>query len=108
MNEYGEVLEDGTLRFVRMLPGPIERVWAWLTEPDKRAQWFAGGETATTAGGKVEFHFNPQNLTPHNETYPEKYKEMENGVEMEGTVLAYEPPHCCVCSGERKVATAAK
>ncbi|MEX3932396.1 hypothetical protein AB4Y32_11375 [Paraburkholderia phymatum] len=31
---------DGTqvVRFERLLPGPIERVWAYLTESDKRSQ----------------------------------------------------------------------
>ena len=32
-----------TLTVERTLPGPIERVWAYLTEPDKRARWLGGG-----------------------------------------------------------------
>ena len=36
---------DGTqvVRFERLLPGPIERVWAYLTESDKRSLWLASG-----------------------------------------------------------------
>ena len=41
MNDYGMIIEPGTLRIQRLLPGPIERVWAYLTESDKRAT--AGG-----------------------------------------------------------------
>ena len=37
MSEYGIVTEAGAVRFERLLPGPIERVWAYLTDPDKRA-----------------------------------------------------------------------
>lgn len=43
MSDYGEVVEPGTVRIERLLPGPIERVWAYLTDVDKRATWLAGG-----------------------------------------------------------------
>ena len=36
MSEYGIVTEAGAVRFERLLPGPIERVWAYLTQSDKR------------------------------------------------------------------------
>lgn len=91
-NKYGEVLEDGTLLFVRMLPGPIERVWAHLTESDKRAKWLAAGETGRQPGDKVEFHFNNEQLTPHDETIPEKYRESEGEVSFTGEVIACDPP----------------
>lgn len=44
MSEYGELLGESTVRFERLLPGPIERVWRFLTESDKRAQWLCGGD----------------------------------------------------------------
>ncbi len=93
MTDHGDFLEGGTLRFVRRLPGPIERVWAYLTEPAKRALWFADGETSPTPGGKVEFKFDHSRLSDHDDPYPEKYKEMEHGVEFEGETLIYKPPH---------------
>ena len=33
---YGVLVEPATLRIQRRLPGPIERVWAFLTESDQR------------------------------------------------------------------------
>jgi len=37
-------LSFALIRVIRgQLPGPIERVWEYLTDPDKRARWFAGG-----------------------------------------------------------------
>jgi uncharacterized protein YndB with AHSA1/START domain len=33
---YAEAVEPGTVRLERLLPGPIDRVWAYLTESDKR------------------------------------------------------------------------
>ena len=45
---------DGLVaRLERLLPGPIERVWAYVTESDKRATWLAGGEMELRVGGKV-------------------------------------------------------
>ncbi|CFN67405.1 Uncharacterised protein [Bordetella pertussis] len=41
---HGARLDAQSIRFERLLPGPIERVWAWLADADKRARWLAGGE----------------------------------------------------------------
>ena len=41
---YGVLTEPATLTIQRMLPGPIERVWAYLTESDLRRKWLAAGE----------------------------------------------------------------
>ena len=38
---YGVFIEPGTLKIERVLPGPIERVWAYLTDSDLRRQWLA-------------------------------------------------------------------
>ena len=92
MNNYGEILESGGLRFERLLPGPIERVWSWIADGDKREHWLSGGGTATHAGQKIDFTFQHQNLTPHDETYPEKYKEIEDGIEYQVEVIACEAP----------------
>ena len=45
MNRYGERIDASTVRFERLLPGPIERVWEYLSNGTKRATWFAGGDT---------------------------------------------------------------
>ena len=37
-DEYGVALEDRTVRLERLLPGPIERVWTYLTDPEKRGK----------------------------------------------------------------------
>ncbi|WP_234274916.1 hypothetical protein [Billgrantia zhangzhouensis] len=38
---YGKDIAEDSIRFERLLPGPIERVWAFLTESDKRGLWLA-------------------------------------------------------------------
>lgn len=60
MNDYGMIIEPGTLRIQRLLPGPIERVWAYLTESDKRATWLAAGAMTLENGAPLELEFrNP-------------------------------------------------
>lgn len=92
-NNYGEILEDGSMKFVRLLPGGIERAWSWLTEGEKRKEWLGGGGDITHAGQTVKFEFQHQNLTPHDEVYPDKYKEMENGVAYDVEIKKCDAPH---------------
>jgi uncharacterized protein YndB with AHSA1/START domain len=93
MDEYGKVIGEGTVRFERLLPGPIERVWAYLTESDKRGEWLARGEMELREGGLVELRFLHAELTPHDEQIPERYRAMENGATMRGAITRCEPPH---------------
>ena len=76
LNEFGVVTEARTLRIRRVLPGPIERVWAYLTESEKRAKWLAAGEMELRVGGRVELTFRHSGLSPHAEPIPEKYAEI--------------------------------
>ena len=96
MNKYGEVLEDGSLYFVRELPGSLQQAWAWIAEGEKRARWLCGGGNASRAGETIKFAFHHKVLTPHDETIPDKYKEMENGVSYDVEVTRCEPPHLLV------------
>ena len=50
---YGELIEPTTLKIERLLPGPIERAWAYLTESDKRRQWLAAGDMEMEARGAL-------------------------------------------------------
>ena len=89
---FGRISGDGEVRFVRLLPGPIERVWSYLTDPEKRVKWFAGGPMELRVGGRVELLFRHSNLAPH-EQPPEKYREYHDpGDRMIGTVTRCEPP----------------
>lgn len=92
MSTYGTYTEQGTIRFERLLPGPIERVWAWLTEPEKRGQWLASGEMELNVGGRVELIFNHHNITPYDETLPEKYKDIGDTSRLQGTITELDPP----------------
>lgn len=95
-DHYGRFEGPGEVRLVRLLPGPIERVWAYLTDPEKRARWICGGVLEQKPGGKVEFAMHHKNLAP-GETPPAKYAQVQDpGVTFEGRVLKCEPPRLLV------------
>ena len=90
--EFGVVTEAGTVRFERLLPGPIERVWDYLTDSEKRGTWLATGAMELRVGGKVELRFHHVDLSPVIEETPAKYKPIEDGVTTEGKVTRCDPP----------------
>lgn len=92
MIDYGIVTEAGTVRFERLLPGPIERVWSYLTESDKRGTWLASGQMELRVGGRVELNFHHADLTPHDEAPPDNYRPCDSGPTTHGTVTRCEPP----------------
>ena len=92
MSEYGVVTEPGTVRIQRVLPGPIERVWAYLTESEKRGAWLASGNMEPRVGGQVDLHFRNSELSGHAEAPPEKYRDRACGGSSSGRVTAWEPP----------------
>ena len=82
----GKFTGPAEVRFVRTLPGPIERVWEYLTDPEKRARWFASGPMEQRAGGKMRLNFRHKDLAP-DETPPEGYEQHHDpGQNMDGIV----------------------
>lgn len=93
MNAYGDLTANDTIRFERMLPGPIERVWAHLVEPDKRRLWLADGPMALAPGGEMTLRFRNAELSRDDDRAPEPYRAQENSGEVHGRILLCEPPH---------------
>lgn len=90
-NEYGVVSEPRALRFERLLPGPIERIWAYLTESEMRAKWLASGPMELFPGGKVELVFRHSDLSSVKEERPARFKQEEHF--MKSRVTRCDPPH---------------
>lgn len=63
MSARATLIKPSTVRFERLLPGPIERVWAYLVESEKRAKWLAAGEFDLRVGGRIELRFDNECLT---------------------------------------------
>jgi uncharacterized protein YndB with AHSA1/START domain len=92
INEYAAVIGPGEVRIERLLPGPIDRIWQYLIDPEKRSKWLASGIIEPRIGGSVQFHFLNAKLSPEYAPPPEKYREQENESIMTGEVLEWQPP----------------
>jgi uncharacterized protein YndB with AHSA1/START domain len=63
LDGYGVLTEPTTLKIQRLLPGPIERVWAYLTESELRRTWLAAGEMELQVGVPFELVWRNDDLT---------------------------------------------
>ncbi|MFC5069412.1 SRPBCC family protein [Flaviflagellibacter deserti] len=91
MTDYATALAEDTVRLERYLPGPIERVWAYLTESDKRATWLARGEMDLRPGGRIELTWQNSKLSTNDDPPPEKYRANETHT-MVGEIIECDPP----------------
>ena len=77
--DFGARIDARTIRFERDLPGPIERLWAYLTESDKRATWLYPGDIPTAPGGESRKSFPGEDGEP--------------GMTIVLRTRVYDPPH---------------
>ncbi len=91
---YGVVLSSDTIRFDRVLPGPIERVWSYLVDSEKRSRWLAEGPMEAKAGGVVHLTWHNNALSKSknldDDPAPEKYAKWAECADKTGQVTAYE------------------
>lgn len=93
MDKYGEVIGDDAVRFVRLLPGPIERVWEFLVDGDKRGRWLCSGDTGNASGESITMRFHNNSLSNEPDVPPpEKHKDMPEEVSFTGKITAWDPP----------------
>ena len=89
MNRPVTMIEPGTVRLERLLPGPIERVWAYIIESDKRAKWLAAGEFDLRVGGKIRLEFDNARL-PNDEVVAAQCRGKGTG-RVDGVITRLEP-----------------
>lgn len=92
LDDYGVVTASDTVRIERLLPGPIQRVWDYLTESELRGKWFASGELDARVGGRIELVFNNSALTENDDQPPPKYAQYAGETRMEGQITEFDPP----------------
>lgn len=86
---HGVVTEPGTLKLERLLPGPIERVWAYLTESDLRRRWLAAGEMPVKLDASFELVWRNDELTNPPGKRPEGFAEVQR---MQSRITELDPP----------------
>ncbi|HJQ57772.1 MAG TPA: SRPBCC family protein [Vineibacter sp.] len=63
LDPYGTLIEPTTLKIQRLLPGPIERVWAYLTESELRRKWLAAGDMEMQVGTPFQLTWRNDELS---------------------------------------------
>jgi uncharacterized protein YndB with AHSA1/START domain len=89
---FGVATAPDAVRFERLLPGPIERVWAYLTESDKRRQWLSAGAMAPRVGAVFEMRFEHASLSDDVVPTPEPFRQLEGGHVSQHRITRWEPP----------------
>lgn len=60
---YATATAANAVRLERLLPGPVERVWAYLTDGELRRQWLAAGAMELAVGAPFELVWRNDELT---------------------------------------------
>jgi uncharacterized protein YndB with AHSA1/START domain len=93
MEALAKKIDDHTIQFVRILPGPIEKIWDYLVDSEKRGLWFAKGELGKV-GEPFELRWKHSELSPNSAPPPDSMAEMDKtGHSAINTLLKFEPPH---------------
>jgi uncharacterized protein YndB with AHSA1/START domain len=87
---FGVLTEPATLTLKRLLPGSVDRVWAYLTESDLRRLWLAAGTMEMRVGAPLELVWRNSELSDPPGQRPEGFGE-EHRLDSEVTEL--DPPH---------------
>ncbi|NUS39704.1 MAG: SRPBCC family protein [Lysobacter sp.] len=86
--DYAVLTASDTVRLERLLPGPAERVWRYLTDGELRRKWLASGDMAPHAGAGFELVWRNDELTDPPGHRPEGFGEEHR---MQSTITACEP-----------------
>jgi uncharacterized protein YndB with AHSA1/START domain len=89
LETYGVLTEPATLTIQRLLPGPIERVWAYLTESNLRRKWLAAGDMELEVGAPFEFVWRNGELNDEPTERPPGFSEEHR---MKSKITEVDPP----------------
>lgn len=89
IDNYAAISDDATLTIQRVLPGPIERVWAYLTESELRRKWLAAGEMELKVGTPFKLTWRNGELSDTPEKRPEGFGEEHS---MDSQITELDPP----------------
>ena len=88
VDDYGTISEGSTLTIQRWLPGPVERIWTYLTDSDHRRKWLAAGEMHLAPGAALELVWRNDELSDPSDQRPAGFPEEQR---MASHVIAVDP-----------------
>jgi uncharacterized protein YndB with AHSA1/START domain len=87
---YGTLIEPTTLKIQRLLPGPVERIWAYLTDGELRRKWLAAGAMEMKTGSSFELVWRNDELSDPPGQRPPGFGEEHR---MASRITELDPPH---------------
>lgn len=75
LDAFGVLTDPATFTIERLLPGPVDLVWAALTESNLRKHWLAAGEMVLEQGAPFEFVWRNDELSDPPGQHPEGFEE---------------------------------
>lgn len=89
VHPHGQLIEPTVLKLQRLLPGTVERVWAYLVDSDLRRKWLAAGEMTLVPGSPLELVWRNDDLTRPPGVRPPEFPAEQR---MASRVIAVDPP----------------
>jgi uncharacterized protein YndB with AHSA1/START domain len=90
LDAYGELIEPATLKIQRLLPGSVERCWAYLTESELRRQWLAAGQMEMKMDAPFELVWRNDELSDPPGRRPDGFPDEHR---MQSRITELDPPH---------------
>ncbi|MDN5781278.1 MAG: SRPBCC family protein [Luteimonas sp.] len=87
--DYAVLSDTDTVRLQRTLPGPVERVWQYLTDSDLRRQWLAAGDMDPGVDTPFELVWRNDALTDPPGDRPDDFGGEHR---MQGRIIECDPP----------------
>ena len=88
IDDYGRLTAPSTLTIQRWLPGPVERIWSYLTDSDKRAKWLASGDVTLAPGAALELVWRNGAISKAGDAMPAGFAEEQR---MGSHIIAVDP-----------------
>lgn len=86
--DFARLTEGSTLVIQRWLPGPVDRIWRYLTDSDLRRRWLAAGDMDLAPGAQFELVWRNDDLSDQDDTRPQGFPAEQR---MASHVIAVDP-----------------
>jgi len=87
-DDFGKLTAPSTLTIQRWLPGPVDRLWSYLTDSDKRAKWLAAGDMTLAPGAPLELIWRNAEISDANDPMPPGFNAEQR---MQTHIIAADP-----------------
>jgi uncharacterized protein YndB with AHSA1/START domain len=87
---FGKVIAPRTVEIQRLLPGPMERIWDYLTQSDLRRQWLASGDMGHAPGSTFTLTWRNDELATTSPGTRPADKNVEHS--QDGVIQEWDPP----------------